>query len=153
MTETDTATIDDVPQAQLAKHAMRQAYEAPSEYVYDGVDSNVDNWSLYDAHNHIVHVDSVISDSLRRGPFTEIDTDESLWGLVVGAELTGTVSERVSRATRWNPAEYRNHDVPIFVEAAWFPRPDQLAPFTALHIEQAGDPLGTPDPEPYDDRL
>ena len=69
--------------------------------------------------------------------------------------MTGTVSERVSRGSRTHPPEYKNHDARVHVMAWWFPRPDQLAPLTAIDVQADMPSAATaaPDPEPYDDRL
>jgi hypothetical protein len=137
-----------MPAEQLAQHAVQQAYESREEYHWDGVDPDVADWSLFDAHDHITSVDEVTTDQRYAPDFDEADEyDEPLTGLHVVCEQTGYVSERVSRGTRLEPPEYKNHQVPIRVEAWWFPLPDQLAPLTGIRADQEADPLGPPDPD------
>lgn len=137
---------------QLAKHAMYQAYESPDEYHSVHLPDEINDFSLYDAHKHITEVDEITTDS-RHGPSfsDDISDGEVLDGVEVRAEMTGSVSERTSRATRHHPAEYKNHDVDIYVTAWWFPR-DQLAPLTAIEVdaEMPTAARPAPDPEPYD---
>lgn len=136
---------------QLAQHAMRQAYESRDEYHRANIDSDLEV-SLYDAHNHVTDVDEVTTDTRCGISFTDA-VDEELDGLRVHAELSGYESERVSRGTRLNPPEYKQHDVTVHVTAWWFPRPDELAPLTAIETELVGGKPSPPDPEPYDERL
>ena len=139
-----------LPRAQLGKHAMVQAYESPTDYHEEDVD--IDDWSLFTAHNHVTEVDRTDTDSRHTPSFDFSDEDfEQLAGVRVEAELTGTVSERVARKTHHHPAEYKNHDVTIRVEAYWFPHPDQLAPYTAISAYQENHPLAEPVPEPEPD--
>lgn len=138
---------------QLAKHAMVQAYESQAEYHFGTIDDDLDV-SLYDAHKNITKVDEITTDS-RHGPSfsNEVADDEVLDGLLVEAEMTGYESEKTARATRLQPAEYKNHEVTVHVMAWWFPLPDQLAPLTAIEVDTRGGIPSPPDPEPYDERL
>lgn len=130
---------------QLAKHAVVQAYESRNEYCYIGVDDEVNDWSLYDAHKNIVEVAQTDTES-RHGPSFEVDN--ALTGVRVHCEQTGYVSEKTARATHLEPASYKNHDVTIYTTAWWFPQPDQLAPLTAIEVDQEGGRPTPPDPEP-----
>jgi len=132
--ETDSSDVPTVelPERPLAEHVMFTAYEGPHD---EHVNTDIE-YDLYDAHKNIVHVD-------------EIDDGDGRVGLLVVAEIDGTASRRTARATRWHPAEYERRDVPIVVEATWFPR-DGLHPDTHLRVTQEGEAFGRPDPEPYD---
>lgn len=148
--QTDTVELD---AAQLAKHAMIQAYESRDEYCYGAIPEDLD-LSLYDAHKSITQIDETTTDA-RYGPsFADsVGGDEVLDGLVVVAEMDGYESERVSRGTRLQPPEYKQHDVTVYVTAWWFPRPDELAPLTAIEVDSEGGIPSPPDPGPYDERL
>lgn len=138
---------------QLAKHAMYQAYESRDQFCYGIVPDEITDVSLYDAHKNITEVDEITTESRHGLSFPDhLADDEVLNGLLVTAEMTGYVSERTSRGSRTHPPEYENHDANIYVTAWWFPRPDQLAPLTAIEVDaelpSAAKPA--PDPEPYD---
>jgi hypothetical protein len=150
MTETDRDTVQ-LNAEQLAKHALIQAYESPDEYRYGTIPDDLDV-SLYDAHTHITEVDEITTDSRHGPPFPGAD-DKERDGLRVHAELTGYESERVARGTRYQPPEYKQHEVTVHVTGWWFPHPDQLAPLTAIEVECEGGIPSPPDPEPYEDRL
>lgn len=139
MNDEDTVSLN---AAQLAKHALHQAYESPTEYHYGEIPDDLDV-SLYDAHKHLTDVTETTTDS-RHGLSFADETDETLDGLRVHAELTGYESERVARRTRHHPAEYKQHEVTVHVTGWWFPR-DQLAPLTAIEVGSEG---GIPEPDP-----
>lgn len=66
-------------------------------------------------------------------------------------KTNSTESERVARATHWQPAEYKNHDVTVFgtVTMEW-PEDEPRLPETTVLLEQEGGKPTPPDPEPYD---
>ena len=139
---------------QLAKHAMYQAYESHNELHCGSIPEEVNDVSLYDAHKNITEVDEITTET-RHGPSFSDDLAEGevLDGLAVEAKMTGYVSEQTSRGSHTHPPEYKNHDADVFVMAWWFPRPDELAPLTAIDVATEGGMPTPPDPEPYDDRL
>lgn len=112
-----------LPEQPLGVHVMHQAYETCGDEYYVGVPDDVEDWSVLDAADeNAIH-------SVR----TRTDGDGNTV-VHVHAEITGSQSRRVRRATRWEPAEYERRDVVIGVTATWRPT-DSLAPETSLRVE------------------
>jgi len=130
---TDDQETVELPTEPLAQHVLQQAIEGWHSLDGGGhvsIDDGVD-YELFDATDNVEHVDAHDG------------------GVHVHATITGTVSEKVARATRTNPPAYESHDIEIRVVAEWHPT-NQLAPETYLLVEQVGaNPLAPPDVERY----
>lgn len=98
------------------------------------------------------HIDDDIEWDYRDWSIQHVDTKDGF--IEVEATQKSSQSERVSRGSRLQPPEYKNHKVTLraFARAKWT-EDDPLAGECEVHIEQEGGIPSPPDPEPYDDRL
>jgi len=95
----DTETVA-LPRDALAEH-VREQIKLDSdirEHTREGVD--IDTWE---------HIDTATLEDLRWE-----DGDLHAW-----FESETTVSEKIARATRHQPAEYRNHDADVLIGVVW----------------------------------
>jgi hypothetical protein len=134
----DYETIDGIPRDEFLRHVLPLIIEG--DVVWDVADE-VRECLSYDEIADPSHVDNV-----------KVNEDR----LIVVSTFKATVSERVSRATHWHPAEYKNHDVEVFLEAT-LPWPDEedgyaLPSETNAIVEQRSYPTEPSHPtyEPYD---
>jgi len=111
-----------LPTQPLGVHIMHHACEIAGGEYYCGVPDDVE-WDLYDTTD-ASNIVAVNTKTTRDGK-TEIH---------VHADITGSQSRRVARATRFNPPAYENRDVMIGVTATWRPTED-IAPETSLSVE------------------
>jgi hypothetical protein len=90
----------ELPRDALGEHVREQIKldSEIQEHTRDGVD--IDTWE---------HIDTATLKDLRWE-----DDDLHAW-----FESETTVSERVARATRHHPAEYRNHDADVLIGVVW----------------------------------
>lgn len=121
----------EIPRKRLAMHVLPLAFEGNVEWnVNDEVKDKVSYKDFLNPYN-VTHAEN---------------NDDRL---LVVSEVESSVSERVSRATHWHPAEYKNHDVTVFCEAVLeWPDDDDgyQLPQTLCRIEQGSYPTEPPVP-------
>lgn len=127
---TDQPETLSVPKAQFIRHVVALAREGPIE------------WHC----NDDVQEDLDYTDVFRPSNLLHAENHEECY--VLFFETTGSVSERVARATHWQPAEYETHEVPIHGEVtmAW-PDDEYQLPETTARIEQVDYPTEPPAPD------
>lgn len=128
-----TDTIE-LPREQFLRHLLPLLVEGGVRWhCSDEVEEQIDYADLADPSN-----------------VQTVDVDED--AIRVYSELQATENERVRRATRWQPAEYRNHDITVHVtfQMSWPEDAYSLPNSTVVDVDQEGGRSTPPDPEPYE---
>lgn len=116
-----------IPTDVLVQHAKALALETGE--VDALVPDDCDDWSIQDmdVHNVGVSEDGVVH---------------------VHGTSVGTVSERTAKATRWQPAEYENHEIPVEISIELDMTGHSGLGTAYVHAEAAGsDPRKPPEPD------
>lgn len=119
---------DDPAIEALGRHLIAHGLEAPNEMIYDSTDDDVEYDLMWD-----------------KWTIEGVETDDS--SLIVHATQETTQAEQVARRTHHHPAEYKHHDVTIYlsVEVDWSEH--ALAGETDVYIEQEGGRPKPPEPD------
>jgi len=126
----DDIDTTDVPTAQFAQHVLTLAAEGDVK------------WQVSDEVKDKLNY----SDVFRAKHVENIETTEE--HVEIYCSLSSSVSEKVARASRWQPAEYANHDVTIYVTVTMdWPDDQYQLPRTEAFVGQGEYPTAPPEPE------
>jgi len=103
--------------------------------VDDDVEIDWSDWSIEE-------VDMGVTNNSDNEPYIEVHFTQQ-----------SSQSERVARATHWQPAEYTNHDVELIGTVRLFPVREYLGVCEGEIMQEGGRPSPEPSYEPYDERL
>jgi len=125
--------ITEVPTEQFARHILPLCLEG--EILWEVDDEVKDDISYNDLADPSNLEDVVITDDEVR-----------LFGTV-----STSVSEKVASSTRWEPAEYKNHDVTVLYTATMpWPTEDYQMPTGDVLVEQDSYPTAPPSPDVHE---
>lgn len=131
MNDSDTETVE-LPRVQFLNHMLPLAIEGDIK------------WECSEE----VREDLAPTDFADPRKVTDVEVREHR--VTAFLEFEKTVSERTSRATRWQPAEYKNHSVPVIVEVTLYFEDDPSEysfPETEVLVHQADYPTKPPAPD------
>lgn len=114
---------------------MNETIEVPTDVLFD----HAMTLAMEDTGTYNSFVDDEVEFALSSiTSFDECDTtwEDGTFTIVFQCEAEGSVSKRVARATRWNPAEYETESVPIHVELHY--RPQANGGFGGVDVEIEG---------------